>query len=101
LRGPLKPTRRWRWPATVVLICFVALVIEDVLVRASPHETAMTVNRAGIATSAICAVSGLIGVFQRPKTVALIVCVLGVAIGILALLITVFGELISLGSIFV
>ena len=88
-------------PATVVLICFVAFVIEDVLIRVLPHATAITVNRVAIATSVLCILSGLVGAFQRPRTIALIICGLGVIIGVLALLISVFGELSSLGSIFV
>jgi hypothetical protein len=97
----LKPPKRWRWPATAVLISFVALVVEDVLIRVLPLATAITINRVAIATSAICIVAGLIGVFQRPKTIALVICGLGVTVGVVALLITVFGELFSLGSIFV
>lgn len=97
----MRPTKRWRWPATAVLISFAALVLEDVLIRVLPLATAITINRVAIGTSAICIVAGLIGVLQRPKTIALVICGLGVTIGVVALLITVFGELFSLGSIFV
>jgi hypothetical protein len=60
----------------------------------------MSVNRAAIATSAICIVTGLVGVLQRPRTIALVIYELGVTVGIVALVISVFGELYQLGSIF-
>ena len=96
----MKATTRWRWPATVVLVCLVALVIEDVLIRVLPTATAINVNRAAIATSAICIVCGIVGVLQRPRTFALVICGLGVTLGVVALLISIFGEIYQLGTIF-
>ena len=96
----MKPTNRWRWPASLVLVLFVALVVEDVLIRVLPLGAAISVNRVAIATSAICIVTGLVGVLQRPRTIALVICGLGVTLGIVALVISLFGELYRLGSVF-
>ena len=74
--------------------------MEDVLIRVLPLGTAIAVNRVAIATSALCIVAGLVGVFRRPKTIALVICGLGVTVGVVALLISIFGELYQLGSIF-
>jgi hypothetical protein len=68
--------------------------------RTGPLDQSVALATA-INIRAICIVAGLIGVLQRPKTIALAICGLGVTVGVVALLITVFGELFSLGSIFV
>ncbi|HEV2028383.1 MAG TPA: hypothetical protein VGS16_07610 [Candidatus Dormibacteraeota bacterium] len=96
----MKPTRRWRWPATVVLISFAALVIETVLHRNSPNSATTTALSLAIkATCVLCALSGLIGLFQRPKAIALVICVLGVIVGILVFMLVLSAE--SLSSVFV
>jgi hypothetical protein len=96
----LKPTKRWRWPATVVLISFVALVVETVLYRNSPNSATTTALSLAIkATCAVCALSGVIGLFQRPKVIAVVICVLGVIVGIVAFLLLLSGE--ALSSVFV
>src|SRR3984893_5326113 len=62
LIGRWKPTKRWRWPATVVLISLVALVVETVLYRNSPNSaTTAALSLAIKATCVVCALSGVIG----------------------------------------
>jgi hypothetical protein len=96
----LKPTRRWLWPVTVVLICFAALVIGAVVHRALPNSPmATTVTLVEKVICAICALSGLVGLVQRPRGIALVVCVLGVIVGILFFLLILAAE--SFSAIFV
>ena len=96
----MKPTKRWRWPATVVLISLVALVVETVLYRNSPNSaTTAALSLAIKATCVVCALSGVIGLFQRPKVIAVVICVVGVIVGIVAFLLLLSGE--ALSSVFV
>ena len=96
----MKPARRWRWPATVVLVCFGALVLEIVVYRITPISTiAPAIRLAEKATCAVCALTGLFGLFQRPKAIAVVVCVLGVIVGIFTFLLILAAE--SFSSIFV
>jgi beta-lactamase regulating signal transducer with metallopeptidase domain len=85
-----------RWPAIVVLICIVAGILEFVLFRATAHTAAIfTVTQIAVGTSVVCTVAGFIGLRQKPKTVATVICGLGLVIGILGILVSVFALLIG------
>jgi predicted phage tail protein len=54
-----------------------------VVIATHPAPAAVAANRAGLLTSLVCAVAGLIGLFQRPRTTGTAICGLGVAVSIL------------------
>src|ERR1700694_5506798 len=92
----IQSTRRLRWPAIVVLICFVAGTIEFVLFRATAHTVAIfTVTQICCGPSMGWTIARFIGLRQKPRTVATVICGLGLVIGIVGILVSVFALLIG------
>jgi hypothetical protein len=56
---------------------------------------APTVTLAEKVTCVVCVLSGLVGFFLRPKAIALVICFLGVIVGVLWFLLIVFAEAFS------
>jgi hypothetical protein len=75
----------------VVLACIAAGIIETILFVLAVHNSrpdwslAVAVSRAVVANSSIGAVSGAVGLFQKPTSRARLILVLGVVLGLLGL----------------
>ena len=79
-----------------MLICIAAGILEFVLFRATAHTAAIfTVTQIGVGTSVVCTLAGFIGLRQKSRTVATVICGLGLVIGILGILASVFALVIG------
>jgi hypothetical protein len=89
------------WPERIVLVCLGAMLVEALLpftLRAGQSIVILTLIRCGLATSLVCAVAGLIGAFQKPRTTSTRICALGAVTGLVGLSLTVFMEILALSS---
>jgi len=88
----------YRWAVAIVVACLIAGVVETGVFVSAVHteqpnwDLEMAANRAGIVTSLICTVSGIVGARQKPT---LGISEVGVVVGFLALLLTLFIEDLS------
>ena len=88
----------YRWSVIIVLACFVAGIVEIGLFISAVHTSypnwnlALAASQAGIVTSLICIVSGVVGARQRPT---LGISELGVVVGVVGLLLTLMVEAVS------
>ena len=79
----------------MVLFCIAAGIIEFVVLRA--HTTAaFTVVDVAVLTSVVCTVAGFVGLIQKPRTVSTAICGLGLVVGILGIVLSVFALLIGI-----
>jgi hypothetical protein len=98
----LEATRRFSRPALAVVICLIAGILETVLFIAAVHPSepnwaaALAVSRMGIATSAICFVSSIVGLFRKPRPLAILVP--GLVVGFFGLWFTLAVEALSHSS---
>jgi hypothetical protein len=91
----LRAAKRYRWSVVAVLICIAAIVIElgiFIATMNSPGALDTAAAKAGIVTSVICAVSGAAGLRHQAS---LAIPELGVAVGILGLLLYIGLEAVS------
>ena len=88
----MRPGSRYRWSAVGVLICIGALIVELALFINTQGTLSTATARAGIVTSLICAGTGAAGLTRKP---ALAIPELGVAIGVLGLLLFLVLEAVS------
>ncbi len=89
--GKLRHANKYRWSVVVVVACLIAGIVEAGVFISAVHteqpkwDLALAVNRAGIVTSAIAIVAGVVGARQKPT---LGISEVGVVIGFLALCLT-------------
>jgi hypothetical protein len=87
----LRHANLYRWSVVVVIVCLIAGIVEAGVFVSAVHteqpnwDLALAVNRAGILTSAIAMVAGVVGACQKPT---LGVSEVGVVVGFLALWLT-------------
>jgi len=88
----------YRWAVAIVVACLIAGVVETGIFVSGVHTEQpnwgleMAANRAGIVTSLICSVAGVVGARQKPT---LGISELGIVIGFLSLLLTLAIEALS------
>jgi hypothetical protein len=85
------------WPERVVLVCLGAVLVEVLLTftfTAAQSLAILTLSRFGLATSLVCTVAGLIGVFQKPRTIGTAICGLGAVAGLVGLVLTALLEVL-------
>jgi hypothetical protein len=88
----------YRWAVAMVVACLIAGVVETGIFVSAVHTEQpnwgleMAANRAGIVTSLICTVAGVVGARQSPT---LGISELGIVIGFLSLLLTLAIEALS------
>lgn len=98
----MKTSGQFNPPAVVVFMCLIAGILETVLFIAAVHSTepnwaaALAVSRVGIATSAICFVSSIVGLFRKPRPLAILIP--GLLVGFLGLWFTLGFEALSHSS---
>jgi hypothetical protein len=77
------------WPERIVLACLGGFVVAILVEITASHTIAgLTLSRIVLATSLVCVVAGLVGVFQKPRTTGAGICRLGVLAGLTGLVIT-------------
>ena len=95
----MQATRRFSRPALAVFICLFAGILETVLFIAAVHPSepnwaaALAVSRVGIATSAICFVSSIVGLFRKARPLAILIP--GLLVGFIGLWFTLGFEALS------
>ena len=84
----IRQVNLYRWAIVIVVACLVAGVVEIGVVISAVHteqpnwDLVLGANRAGIVTSLICTIAGVVGARQKPT---LGISELGVVVGFISL----------------